>query len=136
MLRTPTAVLMITGQIDGDEDHEDRRRAGIAESGERQRQPGERRHGAQDLEHRVKAAHRPDRLADQRAERHADDRRQAEADGDALQRDQHAPGQADILRAVVEEGIDDEVVGLGPDLRWAAAGWRRATSRRPARRRA
>ena len=78
----------------GDEDHEDRRGMAVAERRERQRQPGERRHGAQDLEHRIEAAHRPDRLADERAQQHADDRGEAEADRDALQRGEHAPGRA------------------------------------------
>ena len=61
----------------GDEDHEDRRGLAVAESGQRERQPGQRRHGAQHLEDRVEAAHRPDRLADQHAERDADARRRA-----------------------------------------------------------
>ena len=61
----------------GDEDHEDRRRLAVAERRERERQPGERRHGAQHLEDRIEPAHRPGRLADQRAERDADDRRRA-----------------------------------------------------------
>ena len=61
----------------GDEDHEDRRRLAVAEGGERERQPGERRHRAQHLEDRIEPAHRPDRLADQRAERDADEARRA-----------------------------------------------------------
>jgi hypothetical protein len=36
----------------------------------------------------------------------ADDRGKAEADGDALQRDQDAPAEPDILRAVPEERFD------------------------------
>ena len=60
-----------------DEDHEDRRRLAVAERRERERQPGERRHGAQHLEDRIEPAHRPGRLADQRAERDAGDRRRA-----------------------------------------------------------
>ena len=38
------------------------------------------------------------------------------ADRDTLKRDQHAPAEADILRSVAEERIDDEVVRFSPDL--------------------
>ena len=51
------------------------------------------------------------------AERHADDGGEAEADGHALQRGQHPPAEADVLRAVDEERIDDQVIGFRPDLR-------------------
>ncbi len=98
----------------------------FAEGGERQRQPGERRHRAQHLEDRIEAAHRPDRLADERTEQNADDGRKAEADGDALQRDQHAPAKADILRTVVEERIDDQILAVDPDLRRRRQDWRPA----------
>ncbi len=118
----------------GDEDHEDRRRPAVAERGERDRQPGERRHGAQHLEDRIEPAHRPDRLADQRAEQDADDGCEAEADRHALQRGQDAPAKADVLRTCDEERIDDQVLGIGPDAASATAGSRRASCRGSARR--
>ena len=99
----PTAVLMMIGQI------EVMKITKIAEgwlsrnAASDDRQPGQRRHRAQHLEDRVEPAHRPDRLADERAEQDADDRREAEADGHALQRDQHPPAEPDVLRAEIEE---------------------------------
>ena len=72
-------------------------------------------------------------LADERAEQNADDGGQTEADGDALQRRQHAPAEADVLRAVDEERIDDQILRLGPDLATAAAGSPSDRSRRAPR---
>src|SRR6266550_8254275 len=100
----------------GDEDHEQGRRVGIAEARERQRQPGERRDGAQDLEDRVEAAHRPGALADQHAERDADHGRQAEADADAAQALGDLPEGALVDAAIVVERIDDEIPGVRHDL--------------------
>ena len=100
----------------GDEDHEDRRGLAVAEGGKRDRQPGQRRDGAQHLEDRVETAHGPNRLADDGAEHDADQAGEPIADGDALQRGQHAPAEADVLRTGDEERIDDEVARLAPDL--------------------
>ncbi len=106
----PTAVLMITGQIavmkitkiaEGWLSRKAASESGSQASGE---------HGAQHLEDRVEPPHRPDRLADQRAEQHADHGREAEADGDALERDQDAPAEPDILRAGPVERLGDQVL--------------------------
>ena len=51
----------------------------------------------------------------------ADDAGEAVADRDALQRGQHAPAEADVLRAGDEERIDDEVVGFA-SRSWSATG--------------
>ena len=56
----PTAVLMMIGQIEVMKITKIADGLAVAEGGQRDRQPGERRHGAQHLEDRVEAAHRPD----------------------------------------------------------------------------
>ena len=56
-------------------------------------------------------------LIAQRARQQADDGGDAEADGDALQRSENAPAEADVLRAVDEERIEDEILGFLPDGR-------------------
>jgi hypothetical protein len=68
MLRMPTAVLMMIGQIEVMKITKIAEGLAVAERREREWQPGQRRHGAQDLEDRIEPAHRPDRLADERAE--------------------------------------------------------------------
>ncbi len=88
MLRTPTAVLMITGQMDV------MKMTKIAEGLLSWKAPAtaatrQAADGAQDLEDRIKAAHGPDRLADDGADEHADHGSETEAVGDALQRYQN-----------------------------------------------
>src|SRR4051812_18018774 len=100
-----------------DEDHEDRRWLAVAECRQRYRQPGERRDRAQDLEDRIEAAHRPDGLSDDGAEHDADDAGKAVADHHALQRDENAPTEPDILRTGDEKRIGDQVARFAPDLR-------------------
>jgi hypothetical protein len=112
----PTAVLMITGQIAVMKITKIADGALSPEGGERDGQPGQRWHGAQHLEDRVEAAHGPLAQSDQRAKRHADDGREPEADGDALQAREHAPAQPDVLRPEHEPRIDDQVLGVLPDL--------------------
>ena len=63
------------------------------------------------------------RLSDQGAERDADDAGQAEADRHALQRGQHAPAEPDVLRAVHEERVDDQVASPPSRSWWAPAAW-------------
>ena len=116
----PTAVLMMIGQIEVMKITKIADGCAVAEGRQRDRQPGQRRHGAQHLEDRVEPAHGPDRLADDGAEQDADDGGEAEADGDALQRGQHAPAEADVLRTGHEERIDDQILGVVQILRGAA----------------
>ena len=60
MLRTPTAVLMMIGQIEVMKITKIAEGCAVAEGRQRQRQPGQRRHGAQHLEDRIEPAHGPD----------------------------------------------------------------------------
>ncbi len=108
---------MIMGQIGGDENNENRGRLGVPERRKRNWQPGQRRHGAKHLEDGIEAAHGPDRLADNGAERDADDAREAVTDSDALQGGQNAPAKSDVLRPVIEKRIGDEILRLAPDFR-------------------
>ncbi len=95
----------------------------VLEAGQRQRQPGQRRHRAQHLEQRIEAAHGPVRLADQHAQGDAGDHRQQVADRDPFEAGQQLPGQADVVAAVVVEGVDDQLPGLGDHLRrWRQRG--------------
>ncbi len=92
----------------------------LAEARQRQRQPGERRHGAQDLEDRIEAAHRPGALADQHAQRHADHGGKAEADADAAEALGDLPEGTLVDAAIVVERIDNEIPGIRPPP-WSAA---------------
>ena len=131
ILRMPTAVLMMTGQIEVMKITKIADGLRIEERGQRQWQPGKRRHRAQDLEHRIQAAHRPDRLPDQRAEQHADDCGEAKA---VRRRAAATPARARpspmSCEPLIEERIDDQVVGLAPTPGRAAAG--RASGREKA----
>src|SRR5215510_8038019 len=104
MLRMPTAVLMMIGQIavmkmtkiaDGWPS-----RNAASDSGSQ-----ERRHRAQHLEDRIEPAHRPDRLPDQGAERDAGHRGERIAKGDALQARRQVPEQPLVDATAVEERI-------------------------------
>jgi hypothetical protein len=73
-------------------------------AGKRDRQPGQRRHRAQDLKDGVQAAIGETALPDQHAQRHAADRRHAETDGDPLQAGQNLPEQPHIVPPLSKKG--------------------------------
>src|SRR5215471_18185679 len=108
MFRTPTDVLMMIGQI------EVMKITNSAE-GWASRKPasdsGSHASGGtvQNLEDRIEPAHRPGALSDQHAERDADHRGQAEADGDPAEALGDLPEGPLVDAAIVEEGIGDEV---------------------------
>ena len=112
----PTAVLMITGQIDV------MKMTKIADGALSRKAASEM--GSQASGGTVrstwKIGSRPRMaqlaLSDQGAQRHADDCGEPETDGDALQAGEHAPAQTDVLRPEDEEGVDDQVLGFLPDL--------------------
>ncbi len=89
----------------------------VLKARQRQRQPGQWRHGAQHLEDRIEAAHGPIRLADQHAEADPGDHRQQIADRHPFEAGQQLPGQAHVIAAVVVERIDDQLPGFRDHLR-------------------
>ena len=118
----PTAVLMITGQMAVMKITKIADGCAVAKGGERDGEPGQRRHGAQHLEDRVETAHGPRLCPTSAPSATPTMAGQAEADGDALQDGQHAPAEPDVLRTQHEPGIDDQVLGVLPDLERRAAG--------------
>ena len=111
MLRIPTAVLMMIGQIAVMKMTKDSRRMAIAECCERQRQPGEWRNRAQYLEQRIERTHGPDAGTDQHADRHADQRRERVTDCHTLETGEQMPEQS-FVDAVVVERINDQRLRL------------------------
>ena len=100
----------------GDEDNEDGGGLAVAESRQRERQPGERRNGAQNLEYRIEAAHGERRLAEQDAHADADDRGEDIADSRRGEGGRHVP-EKPLVDAVADlEGIDDDLPALVDDL--------------------
>ena len=94
----------------------------IAKRCERQRQPRERRNGSQHLKQRIERAHRPHAVADEHADRNADDRRERVAERDALEAREQMPEQSLVDAAVVVERIDDQFPGVAHHRRrrWQA----------------
>src|SRR5574341_502870 len=93
-----------------DEDDVDRRRVRRLEDEKADRQPRERRHGLEQRDDRRRHAREKPPAADHEAQRDTDERRQAEADADALERAEHVPADALVVRSLHVERI-------GKDLR-------------------
>lgn len=129
----PTAVLMMIGQI------EVMKITKIAEgllsrkAASEIGNPGQRRNGAHHLEDRIETAHRPDRLADNRADQHTHHTGKTKADCDTLKRREDAKTEPDVLRSGDKERIDDQVLGIGPDTDGDGAASRPASCRGSAR---
>ena len=88
-----------------DEDHEDRGDGAVLDGVERERHPGERRHRLQDLDEGIERAIDQRRHADQEAERHGHQRRQAEAQQHAAQRIGELDADALVVAAAHIERI-------------------------------
>jgi hypothetical protein len=102
MFRTPTAVLMMTGQIAV------MKMTKIAD-GCPSRNAASDRNRAQDLEERIERAHRPLAAADEHAERDAAGGREEIAEADAFQAREQVPEEALVVTAVVIQRIHDEL---------------------------
>jgi len=113
----PTAVVDDDRPYRGDEDHENGRRLPVTKCRERQRQPRQRRNGAKHLEQRIKPTHRPYRLPDQSAERDTGDGRQRVTERNPLKAGGQMPEQTLVDAAVIEERIEDQLLGVLVDAR-------------------
>ena len=99
-----------------DEDHEDRREAGILDGVERERHPGERRDRLQHLDERIERAAHQRRHADQEADRDRDQHGEQIADADARDRIGELDADALVVRAVVVERAAQVLPELGADI--------------------
>jgi hypothetical protein len=55
-------------------------------------------------------------LADESPHQDADDGSKTKSNGNALQGREHPPAKAYVLRAKIKEWIDDQVIGIRPNL--------------------
>jgi hypothetical protein len=99
-----------------DEDHEDRRQAGVLDGVERERHPGERRNGFENLDERIERAADQGRHPDQEAQGNGDDDRKQITEPNACDRITELDAEPLVVRAVIVERLLDVLPQLGADV--------------------